>query len=315
MSEEFAKIIFIGLSNAGKTSIYKRCFEHAQIKDIENLRPTKGVSKNQVTVNHISRGMAIWDFGGQDLYRKDYLENPNIFLQTEVIIFVVDLLALDELSTAIVYFKDILRVFKDNYRPKIYVFLHKSDPDNQEQILQAMAKSSAEIIKNFGDGIHFFLTSIYNNTACIAMNSVLFQSLPEEVINLIFSKYTIESLMKSVEKEFGSEGKESILEMSEMLGIFLTKKIYALWKDFSLKNVEKKQEKLKHPAKIESFMKDGRKYFKLLCPFYRENEKCSNEKCSMAKNVIKGIVIHLFFEPQKFELKMEENRCYFHFNS
>ncbi|GAH41418.1 unnamed protein product, partial [marine sediment metagenome] len=74
MNEEFAKILFIGLSNAGKTSIYKRCFEHASIKEIENLAPTKHVHKNQVNVDHVSKGMAIWDFGGQELYRQDYLE-------------------------------------------------------------------------------------------------------------------------------------------------------------------------------------------------------------------------------------------------
>jgi len=68
------KVIVVGLSNAGKTTILSKFGGQLGIKDLAKLKPTKGIERKEVKASNLS--LKIWDFGGQQEYRNRYLNNP-----------------------------------------------------------------------------------------------------------------------------------------------------------------------------------------------------------------------------------------------
>ncbi len=76
--ERFIKVIISGLDNAGKTSILtaleKRYSFH---EDIISLTPTIRV-EYQAT-EFLKNRVVFWDMGGQEQYRKLYLEKQDIY--------------------------------------------------------------------------------------------------------------------------------------------------------------------------------------------------------------------------------------------
>jgi hypothetical protein len=73
----------------------------------------------------------IWDMGGQEQYRKEYLDRDRYFMGTDLLFYVIDLQDSQRFTESVEYFLNILEVFEridpDSY-PHILVFLHKADP-------------------------------------------------------------------------------------------------------------------------------------------------------------------------------------------
>ena len=84
------KIVVIGLSNAGKTTILRKFGGQIGIKDLAKLTPTKGVQRKEIVTSDMA--LILWDFGGQEEYRKVYLNSPEkYFLKVDLVIYVIDL--------------------------------------------------------------------------------------------------------------------------------------------------------------------------------------------------------------------------------
>jgi len=67
------KILLIGLDNAGKTSIVKCLSGTKKLTSFSEINPTKG--KEIITIKVSDTDFSIWDLGGQEVFRKDYLSN------------------------------------------------------------------------------------------------------------------------------------------------------------------------------------------------------------------------------------------------
>ncbi len=135
--------------------------------DITNLPPTKGVDIQKVEVENFN--LTIWDFGGQEFHRQDYLKNPEeYFLHIDLIIYVIDIQDTERYDESLEYFEkilDIISYLKEN--PYILVLLHKSDPDIRQTVdFQINLEMISEIIstslneKNFN--FELIQSSIYN---------------------------------------------------------------------------------------------------------------------------------------------------------
>ncbi len=161
------KIIVLGLNNAGKTSMLESLKGKTKFGDITNLPPTKGVEIQKVEVENFN--LMIWDFGGQEFHRQDYLKNPEeYFLHIDLIIYVIDIQDSERYDESLEYFEkilEIIRYFKEN--PYVLVLLHKSDPDirqsvdfqiNNEMISEIISTSLSERNFNF----ELIQSSIYN---------------------------------------------------------------------------------------------------------------------------------------------------------
>lgn len=109
--------------------------------------------------------MGIFDFGGQEQYRKEYMDKPDIFRGTDILIPIVDLHDPDSYKEAKEYFEGLIDIYrKNNERPKIFLFLHKYDTeDYQKELLDTNVKKAKELFLDiFKDyAFDYKLTSIY----------------------------------------------------------------------------------------------------------------------------------------------------------
>lgn len=126
-SSKELKILFLGLDNAGKTTILKFMAN----EDIQHITPTQGFNIKSVQKDGFK--MHVWDIGGQRTIRPYW---KNYFEQVECLVYVVDSSDQKRLEETGVEFKDLLDEDKLCGVP-VLVFANKQDLLN--------AKSPAEI--------------------------------------------------------------------------------------------------------------------------------------------------------------------------
>ncbi len=123
------KILLFGPAGAGKTSLMRTTCLGYNFMKVLNLKPTKGVSRE----NFIFRGIMelnVWDLGGQERYMERYFSESQrelIFSEATTAVFMVDSAAIDP------EVRDIFDKFMKyilEFSPKIdmiYVLLNKID--------------------------------------------------------------------------------------------------------------------------------------------------------------------------------------------
>ncbi len=162
-----SKTLIIGLDNAGKTAILQAIQNKLDLETFEKLSPTLGVGREIIQkygMDHI-----VLDMGGQESYRKQYIQNAErYFLNVEFIMFVIDVQDPNRFQEAQNYFLEIinlLEVLKE--QPEILVIIHKVDPDIRDKketqdAIQVLKNQYNEILqsKNFDFEITTF--SIFN---------------------------------------------------------------------------------------------------------------------------------------------------------
>ncbi len=158
------KISLVGLSGCGKTSVYSVAFAAKSPEETKGLSPTILYE----TRRHPFLGLqvGIFDFGGQEEFRREYMEKPEIFRGTDILIPIVSLHEPGTFEEAKQYFISLLDLYrKNNEKPKIFLFLHKFDTtDYQKELLDTNVKNAKEIfLEIFKDyDFNYMLTSIYD---------------------------------------------------------------------------------------------------------------------------------------------------------
>ncbi|NVM53347.1 MAG: 50S ribosome-binding GTPase [Candidatus Helarchaeota archaeon] len=174
------KIVFTGLSNAGKTSILYVLDK--QFHKLAKLAPTKGVERSLSTI--IGFPVIKWDLGGQEKYRNEYLgARQESLLQADVLIFVVDIQDGELYENALKYYKKVLELLKKHEEnPPILICFHKADPEAYDRF----KANISDLMKHFEDASKFnphkfFVTSIYNRKSIIeAFSYGISQFLPKK---------------------------------------------------------------------------------------------------------------------------------------
>ncbi|MHA1450269.1 MAG: ADP-ribosylation factor-like protein, partial [Candidatus Hodarchaeales archaeon] len=203
---ENRRIFLIGLSEAGKTSIFKRFFLKTPIDEIKQLTPTIFFTINAPTVSYLGEEITLLDLGGQVQFRKKYVEDTSIFRGIRTVIFVIDVTAPEKLDEIIDYFQSIFTAIKSvtNNQPVLGVFLHKYDPDIKEQlrenITQIVSKMYPLVSENNGA---FHLTSIYDHSLTDAMINILFLSLPDKIIQKSLGFTDLETFFDEIIEDAG----------------------------------------------------------------------------------------------------------------
>eukprot|EP00928_Gymnodinium_smaydae_P090505 TRINITY_DN742_c0_g1_i10.p2 TRINITY_DN742_c0_g1~~TRINITY_DN742_c0_g1_i10.p2 ORF type:complete len:182 (+),score=61.22 TRINITY_DN742_c0_g1_i10:98-643(+) len=80
-TENEARILVLGLDNAGKTTILKKLSE----EDISHIMPTQGFNIKSLT--HEGFKLNVWDIGGQKTIRPYW---SNYFESTDALVYVID---------------------------------------------------------------------------------------------------------------------------------------------------------------------------------------------------------------------------------
>ena len=184
MSEKFAKVLFLGLQNAGKTSILialKKKFNFQE--EVEKLRPTIKVQRS--TFKYLSMIISQQDFGGQEKYRQEYLNNKEfLFSGTDLIYYLIDVREQENFDISLKYFEDIAKYFKEsNEKIPVMVLFHKYDPEVIQDLEIGKAVMSLKgKLNKWHDylQIDYFETSIFNLRSIIkAFSYGMSKILPE----------------------------------------------------------------------------------------------------------------------------------------
>ena len=161
------KIVIMGLDNSGKSSIVLCLKGVKNLTSFSAIKPTRGFEINKF--NTMGSDFNIWDFGGQEKFREDYVKNfKNHIKGTSKLIYVVDIQDRDRYDLSLQYLVKIITLLQENkLNPDFSLFLHKFDPDIElinkeinEELIQTLIKQIKDIIpQNFAHQI--YTTSIY----------------------------------------------------------------------------------------------------------------------------------------------------------
>ncbi len=128
--QETKKIMLMGLDNSGKTSILFNLKKGTNILSVYSMIPTVGLH----VVNFEDEGTKffVWDIGGQEKFRADFIENMDDYtLEVDEVIFVIDVQDIERYETSLEYLTKIVDgIKKDEHEDVVFsIFLHKYAPD------------------------------------------------------------------------------------------------------------------------------------------------------------------------------------------
>jgi small GTP-binding protein len=173
---ESIKVVFVGVQNAGKTTLINILSKKYSL--ISNLTPTKSIQ--QETTEIFGVNIISWDIPGQVQLRETALKGPMLD-DASILVFVVDVQDTEQIDPAMEYFDKILRKIElepeaSQERPYIIVFIHKMDPDIQRnvKILKNVRKIQTAVKKiAIGFEVDFFVTSMFREpTIYLGFSSV-----------------------------------------------------------------------------------------------------------------------------------------------
>ena len=112
-SKNTKKIIIIGLDNSGKTSIVMCLKGVKNLSSFSSVTPTRNFEISKFRT--LGSTFSIWDFGGQERFREEYLTNFYDHLQgARKLIFVLDVQDRDRYNIALEYLAEIIKFERKN---------------------------------------------------------------------------------------------------------------------------------------------------------------------------------------------------------
>ncbi|NHI91611.1 MAG: hypothetical protein EAX96_03840 [Candidatus Lokiarchaeota archaeon] len=202
------KISILGLDNAGKTALLNVLQGNTNLELIRNLSPTLGA--NRIVFTKLDTEYHIWDMGGQEKYRLDYIKNAEkYFINVCLAIYVIDIQDPNKYDKSLTYLKDILRVFGIlNERPEFLIILSKVDPDirNSSEIKANIDSLKIMINEVFKDEKFSHETIIYSVYNWIGASKGIYKEVKdfltitpkEERQTVQFLSLTVEKILKMI---------------------------------------------------------------------------------------------------------------------
>lgn len=175
--EKPIKIIVMGIENAGKTTILDILTKAAgdAPEYPPDMYPTKGVERRNLSKNNV----VIWDFGGQELYRNEYLANPESnFYGISFFYYVIDVQDYYRLFGSYMYFMAVFQLIS-KYSPdaKIFFLFHKMDPRfdaSKKNLKQNFLEHVEPFLKAHNRSVSMYETTIFNlNSLRTAFSHIL----------------------------------------------------------------------------------------------------------------------------------------------
>eukprot|EP01006_Ploeotia_vitrea_P029678 TRINITY_DN62172_c0_g1_i1.p1 TRINITY_DN62172_c0_g1~~TRINITY_DN62172_c0_g1_i1.p1 ORF type:complete len:306 (+),score=139.99 TRINITY_DN62172_c0_g1_i1:33-920(+) len=174
------KILLMGKSGSGKTSMRSIIFASYLARDTMRLGPTLGMENSHVRFMG-SLVLNLWDCGGQDAFMLNYFESQreSIFRNCSVLIYVFDIDS-NETEKDLEYFQSCLDAIMQNSKDcKIFCLIHKFDlvpEENRESLFQERAKHLIEMGHPLK--ITCFRTSIWDETLFAAWSKIVYALVP-----------------------------------------------------------------------------------------------------------------------------------------
>ena len=126
--DELIKVVIMGLENAGKSTIVDVLTQKIRYDQLTppDMYPTKNVERTTLSAKNV----VVWDFGGQEIYRNEYLADPETYLRSiSFAYYVVDVQDYYRLFNSVMYFNTVLpTIIKYSPDAEIGILFHKTDP-------------------------------------------------------------------------------------------------------------------------------------------------------------------------------------------
>jgi small GTP-binding protein len=160
------KIVLMGMENAGKTTIINILQKavNVPLSSPPQMDPTKGVERNIFSL--FNKSVAIWDFGGQEAYRNEYIANPDKYFHAiSLFYYVVDVQDPYRIFPSVMYFTGLFNLIK-NHSPnaKLIFLFHKMDPNFdllQKNLKKDFLERIEPTISTHEIKIHIYDTTIF----------------------------------------------------------------------------------------------------------------------------------------------------------
>jgi len=175
------KVLLMGKSGAGKTSMRSIIFANYLARDTMRLGPTLGVENSHVRFlgNLV---LNLWDCGGQDAFMENYFESQKdqIFRNVEVLIYVFDIESserkkdLDQFTNCIDAIKQLSK------GAHIFCLIHKMDLIQKEDDKIKVYEERSHEVKKIAEPLQVtcFGTSIWDETLYKAWSSIVYALTP-----------------------------------------------------------------------------------------------------------------------------------------
>ena len=180
------KVLLMGKSGAGKTSMRSIIFANYMARDTMKLSPTLDVEHTHVRfLGNLT--LNLWDCGGQYRFYESYFDSQRdtIFRNVEVLIYVFDIDSGD-LENDISLFDGILEAMEQGSPDaSIFVLIHKMDlvaEEDRERAFserQALIQSRSTIFK-----MDCLATSIWDETLYRAWSRIVYSLIPNVKVGL-----------------------------------------------------------------------------------------------------------------------------------
>ncbi len=178
------KILFCGLSEAGKTAVKKIIFEEKDISETESLSATIDYERMVIEKNGVR--LLLMDLGGQKVFLTRFLTKYSAFVFNDVrlLIYIIDVSDQERFEDSLSYFTAVNEKLQE-YSPnaQVVVFLHKADKlsfltiEEKEAFLSQIREKFLAKAKFH---IDFYLTSIYNSKELKAVfDDIYRKAIPE----------------------------------------------------------------------------------------------------------------------------------------
>ncbi|XP_025197108.1 ras-related GTP-binding protein A [Melanaphis sacchari] len=176
------KVLLMGKSGSGKTSMRSIIFANYIAKDTSRLGATIDVEHSHVRFlgNLV---LNLWDCGGQEAFMENYFvsQRENIFRNVEVLIYVFDVESRDEeLKRDLRYYETCLSaIYENSPSAKVFCLIHKMDLLQEDQRDKIFSDRENEII-NMSKPVDCscFKTSIWDETLYRAWSSIVYKLIP-----------------------------------------------------------------------------------------------------------------------------------------
>jgi Ras-related GTP-binding protein A/B len=178
------KVLLMGKSGAGKTSMRSIIFANYMARDTMRLSPTLDVEHTHVRFlgNLV---LNLWDCGGQYRFYESYFDSQRdtIFRNVEVLIYVFDIDSGD-IENDITYFDGILDAMEQSSPDaSIFVLIHKMDLYHEEDRERAFNERAALIQSRSQQfKMKCFATSIWDETLYRAWSAIVYSLIPNVTI-------------------------------------------------------------------------------------------------------------------------------------
>nr|POE72855.1 ras-related gtp-binding protein a [Quercus suber] len=179
------KVLLMGRSGAGKSSMRSIIFSNYIAKDVRRLGVTVDVEHSNIKfLGNLM--LNLWDCGGQDSFVESYLTNQrsHVFSSVAVLIFVFDISSREAAPDMLSFASTIRALFEYSPNSKIFVLVHKMDLIPQEQKARAFQLKSTEVRATceqegfMEQQVEFWATSIWDQSLYRAWTQVIYFLVP-----------------------------------------------------------------------------------------------------------------------------------------